>query len=61
MNCSLFSKAAIDSRGGAPLLKLLPDIYDWPVATKNWEQTYGKTNLLLFKKNNFHVKPMLLL
>lgn len=45
---SLFSKAAIDSRGGKPLLSLLPDIYDWPVATENWEQTYGKAIFLLF-------------
>lgn len=39
---SLFSKAVIESRGGTPLLKLLQDIYEWPVVTENWEQTYGK-------------------
>lgn len=43
---SLFRKAAIDSRGGQPLLRLLPDIYGWPVASENWEETYGKTIFL---------------
>uniref|UniRef100_A0A8I3PEF4 Neprilysin n=2 Tax=Canis lupus familiaris TaxID=9615 RepID=A0A8I3PEF4_CANLF len=38
---SCINESAIDSRGGQPLLSLLPDIYDWPVATDNWEQTYG--------------------
>uniref|UniRef100_A0ABI7WQU0 Neprilysin n=1 Tax=Felis catus TaxID=9685 RepID=A0ABI7WQU0_FELCA len=38
---SCINESAIDSRGGKPLLSLLPDIYDWPVATENWEQTYG--------------------
>uniref|UniRef100_A0A452RGU3 Neprilysin n=1 Tax=Ursus americanus TaxID=9643 RepID=A0A452RGU3_URSAM len=38
---SCINETAIDSRDGKPLLSLLPDIYDWPVATENWEQTYG--------------------
>ncbi|KAI2532081.1 membrane metalloendopeptidase [Homo sapiens] len=38
---SCINESAIDSRGGEPLLKLLPDIYGWPVATENWEQKYG--------------------
>ncbi|KAM9089092.1 neprilysin isoform 2-T5 [Megaptera novaeangliae] len=38
---SCINESAIDSRGGDPLLRLLPDIYDWPVVTENWEQTYG--------------------
>lgn len=38
---SCVNETAIDSRGGQPLLKLLPDVYGWPVATQNWEQTYG--------------------
>lgn len=49
---SLFPKAAIDSRDGKPLLSLLPDIYDWPVATENWEQTYGK-KICFFKMFHF--------
>lgn len=43
----IFFKAIIDSRGGQPLLQLLPDIYGWPVATLNWEQTYGKGIFIL--------------
>ncbi|XP_008519227.1 neprilysin isoform X2 [Equus przewalskii] len=38
---SCVNESVIDSRGGEPLLRLLPDIYDWPVATENWEQVYG--------------------
>ena len=41
-------KAAIDSRGGQPLLTLLPDIYGWPVASENWDQTYGKAMSFIF-------------
>ncbi|KFO27911.1 Neprilysin [Fukomys damarensis] len=39
---SCINESVIDSRRGQPLLKLLPDVYGWPVATENWEQTYGK-------------------
>ncbi|XP_057612964.1 neprilysin [Chionomys nivalis] len=38
---SCMNESAIDNRGGQPLLKLLPDIYGWPVASENWDQTYG--------------------
>ncbi|XP_030879641.1 neprilysin [Leptonychotes weddellii] len=38
---SCINESAIDSRGGKPLLSLLPNISDWPVATENWERTYG--------------------
>ncbi|GAB1290765.1 Neprilysin [Apodemus speciosus] len=38
---SCINESAIDSRGGQPLLTLLPDIYGWPVASENWNQTYG--------------------
>lgn len=38
---SCINESIIDSRRGQPLLKLLPDIYGWPVASENWEQTYG--------------------
>lgn len=46
----LLPKAIIDSRGGGPLLKVLPDIYEWPVATEGWEQAYGKALFLLCLK-----------
>ncbi|XP_004704190.1 neprilysin [Echinops telfairi] len=38
---SCINESAIDNRGGSPLLNLLPDIYEWPVATDNWAQAYG--------------------
>ncbi|CAK6441969.1 unnamed protein product [Pipistrellus nathusii] len=38
---SCINESVIDSRGGRPLLNMLPDIYEWPVATEGWEQTYG--------------------
>ncbi|ELK36854.1 Neprilysin [Myotis davidii] len=65
---SLLSKAIIDSRGGGPLLKVLPDIYEWPVATDDWEQVYAKPEdrndpMLLYNKmklsqvqNNFSLE-----
>ncbi|XP_025145292.3 neprilysin isoform X1 [Bubalus bubalis] len=40
---SCINETAIESRGGKPLLRLLPDIYDWPVALENWEQKYGSS------------------
>lgn len=51
---SLLSKAVIDSRGGGPLLQVLPDIYEWPVATEDWEQAYGKAAFLLCLKKISH-------
>lgn len=38
---SCINETVIDSRGGRPLLNVLPDIYEWPVATDGWEQTHG--------------------
>ncbi|KAM9007205.1 neprilysin isoform 1-T2 [Ara ararauna] len=38
---SCINETIIDSRGGAPLISLLPDVSDWPVATTNWESSYG--------------------
>uniref|UniRef100_A0A3B3YYS4 Neprilysin n=1 Tax=Poecilia mexicana TaxID=48701 RepID=A0A3B3YYS4_9TELE len=32
-----------ESKGGAPLLDMLPDIFEWPMAVDNWEDDYGKT------------------
>lgn len=40
---SCVNESVIEGRGGDPLLKLLPDIYDWPVATENWEKNYGSS------------------
>ncbi|NWW75069.1 NEP protein, partial [Climacteris rufus] len=38
---SCINETAIDSRGGKPLISLLPSVSDWPVATTNWDTSYG--------------------
>ncbi|NXS43158.1 NEP protein, partial [Balaeniceps rex] len=38
---SCINETTIDSRGGRPLINLLPDVSDWPVATTNWDSSYG--------------------
>ncbi|NWV08942.1 NEP protein, partial [Ptilonorhynchus violaceus] len=40
---SCINETAIDSRGGKPLISLLPNVSDWPVATTNWDVSYGTT------------------
>ncbi|NWQ85738.1 NEP protein, partial [Burhinus bistriatus] len=38
---SCINETTIDSRGGRPLISLLPNVSEWPVATTNWDSTYG--------------------
>ncbi|XP_015727680.1 neprilysin [Coturnix japonica] len=38
---SCINETTIDSRGGMPLITLLANLSDWPVATNNWESSYG--------------------
>ncbi|XP_054242020.1 neprilysin [Indicator indicator] len=38
---SCVNETTIDSRGGKPLISLLPNVSDWPVATANWDTSYG--------------------
>ncbi|NXF32543.1 NEP protein, partial [Nyctibius bracteatus] len=38
---SCINETTIDSRGGRPLISLLPQVSDWPVATSNWDSSYG--------------------
>ncbi|KFP28567.1 Neprilysin, partial [Colius striatus] len=38
---SCINETTIDSRGGSPLISLLPNVSDWPVATTNWNSSYG--------------------
>ncbi|NXN19095.1 NEP protein, partial [Indicator maculatus] len=38
---SCVNETTIDSRGGKPLISLLPNVSDWPVATANWDASYG--------------------
>uniref|UniRef100_A0A672YXG9 Neprilysin n=1 Tax=Sphaeramia orbicularis TaxID=375764 RepID=A0A672YXG9_9TELE len=33
----------IELRGGAPLLEMLPDVFEWPIAFDNWDTKYGAT------------------
>lgn len=32
----------IELRGGTPLLDMLPDMFEWPIAVDNWEDNYGR-------------------
>ncbi|NXI94717.1 NEP protein, partial [Psophia crepitans] len=38
---SCVNETTIDSRGGKPLISLLPNVSDWPVAATNWDSSYG--------------------
>ncbi|XP_014801280.1 PREDICTED: neprilysin isoform X2 [Calidris pugnax] len=38
---SCINETTIDSRGGKPLISLLPDVFEWPVTTTNWDSSYG--------------------
>uniref|UniRef100_A0A8P4K8T2 Neprilysin n=1 Tax=Dicentrarchus labrax TaxID=13489 RepID=A0A8P4K8T2_DICLA len=40
---SCTNESLIELRGGAPLLDMLPDVFEWPIAVDNWETNYGKT------------------
>uniref|UniRef100_A0A8B9HHG6 Neprilysin n=1 Tax=Astyanax mexicanus TaxID=7994 RepID=A0A8B9HHG6_ASTMX len=31
----------IEQRGGTPLLTMLPDVFEWPLATDDWDTTFG--------------------
>ena len=58
------NETAVESRGGEPLLRLLPDIYDCPVALDNWEQKYGSSwtaEKSIAQLNSKYVKKALLI
>uniref|UniRef100_A0A3P8YRB6 Neprilysin n=1 Tax=Esox lucius TaxID=8010 RepID=A0A3P8YRB6_ESOLU len=40
---SCTNESQIENRGGAPLLDMLHDVFEWPIATDNWETVYGTT------------------
>ncbi|XP_069753606.1 neprilysin-like isoform X2 [Narcine bancroftii] len=40
---SCTNQTAIEIQGGEPLITMLKDLFEWPVATDDWENTYGKT------------------
>ncbi|XP_056094725.1 neprilysin-like [Rhinichthys klamathensis goyatoka] len=38
---SCTNESLIEQRGGTPLLTMLPDVFEWPIATDDWDTTYG--------------------
>ncbi|XP_065267005.1 neprilysin [Emys orbicularis] len=38
---SCINETTIDSKGGKPLINILPRVSEWPVATDNWDSAYG--------------------
>ncbi|XP_062988136.1 neprilysin [Elgaria multicarinata webbii] len=38
---SCINESAIDSKGGQPLISIMPTFSDWPVASDNWDTAYG--------------------
>lgn len=38
----VFTQGLIEHRGGGPLLDMLPDVFEWPIAVDEWETNYGK-------------------
>ncbi|XP_031652768.1 neprilysin-like isoform X1 [Oncorhynchus kisutch] len=40
---SCTNESQIEKRGGAPLLDILPNVFEWPIATDHWETVYGNT------------------
>ncbi|CAN9511474.1 unnamed protein product [Ophioblennius macclurei] len=40
---SCTNESLIELRGGNPLLDMLPNVFDWPIAVDNWEASYAKT------------------
>uniref|UniRef100_A0A8B9JA15 Neprilysin n=1 Tax=Astyanax mexicanus TaxID=7994 RepID=A0A8B9JA15_ASTMX len=37
----VFLTGLIEQRGGTPLLTMLPDVFEWPLATDDWDTTFG--------------------
>ncbi|XP_009078960.1 PREDICTED: neprilysin, partial [Acanthisitta chloris] len=60
---SCINETTIDSRGGRPLISLLPSVSDWPVATFNWEASYGtswKAETAIAQLNSMYGKKVLI-
>uniref|UniRef100_A0A8B9HIN2 Neprilysin n=1 Tax=Astyanax mexicanus TaxID=7994 RepID=A0A8B9HIN2_ASTMX len=38
---SCTNESLIEQRGGTPLLTMLPDVFEWPLATDDWDTTFG--------------------
>ncbi|XP_026783028.1 neprilysin isoform X1 [Pangasianodon hypophthalmus] len=38
---SCINESLIEQRGGAPLISMLPDIFEWPIAMDDWDTKFG--------------------
>ncbi|XP_062861037.1 neprilysin-like [Trichomycterus rosablanca] len=38
---SCINESLIEQRGGTPLLKMLPDVHEWPIAVDDWDAKFG--------------------
>ncbi|KAM9481768.1 neprilysin-like isoform 1-T1 [Clarias gariepinus] len=38
---SCINESLIDERGGKPLLSMLPDVFEWPIAMDDWDAKFG--------------------
>uniref|UniRef100_A0A8C1VD71 Neprilysin n=1 Tax=Cyprinus carpio TaxID=7962 RepID=A0A8C1VD71_CYPCA len=38
---SCTNESLIENRDGTPLLTMLPDVFEWPIATDDWDTNYG--------------------
>ncbi|XP_052008982.1 neprilysin-like [Xyrauchen texanus] len=59
---SCTNESLIEQRGGTPLLKMLPDVFEWPIATDDWDTTYGlnwKAEDVIAKLNEKYGKQVL--
>uniref|UniRef100_A0AAY4CNT4 Neprilysin n=1 Tax=Denticeps clupeoides TaxID=299321 RepID=A0AAY4CNT4_9TELE len=53
----------IEQRGGMPLLTVLPDVLEWPIATDNWDTNYGskwRAEDAIARLNEKYGKPVLI-
>ncbi|KAI4876843.1 hypothetical protein NFI96_016975 [Prochilodus magdalenae] len=40
---SCTNESLIEQRGGTPLLTMLPHVFEWPIATEDWDTAFGTT------------------
>ncbi|KAL2095686.1 hypothetical protein ACEWY4_007834 [Coilia grayii] len=60
---SCTNESLIEQRGGSPLLSVLPDVLDWPIATDNWDTKYGtqwRAEDTIAKLTEKYLKPVLI-
>ncbi|XP_028817626.1 neprilysin-like isoform X5 [Denticeps clupeoides] len=60
---SCTNESLIEQRGGMPLLTVLPDVLEWPIATDNWDTNYGskwRAEDAIARLNEKYGKPVLI-